>query len=84
MLACGNTYKNGATGGEATHKLTLDEMPKHKHHISSQANSNGNTANILSRGNTYTSDDYTDDAGGDKAHNNMPPYRAVYVWERIS
>lgn len=25
------TYKNGATGGEATHKLSINEMPRHNH-----------------------------------------------------
>lgn len=33
LLACGNTYSNGATGGEATHTLTVDEMPSHSHII---------------------------------------------------
>lgn len=31
LLACGNSYANGATGGEANHTLTIDEMPSHDH-----------------------------------------------------
>ena len=31
LLACGSTYSNGSTGGESTHKLTVDEMPSHNH-----------------------------------------------------
>lgn len=31
ILAAGDTYKKGQTGGEATHVLTVDEMPAHKH-----------------------------------------------------
>ena len=31
LLSCGNTYANGTTGGEATHKLTEDEIPTHTH-----------------------------------------------------
>ena len=31
LLAAGNTYAAGSTGGEATHTLTVDEMPKHAH-----------------------------------------------------
>ena len=31
LLAAGDTYKAGSKGGEATHKLTESEMPKHNH-----------------------------------------------------
>lgn len=31
MLACGDTYAAGSTGGEATHTLTVNEMPSHTH-----------------------------------------------------
>lgn len=38
LLACGNTYANGTTGGSTehhhttgSHKLTVDEMPAHNH-----------------------------------------------------
>lgn len=31
LLAVGDTYEVGSTGGEATHKLTVDEMPSHTH-----------------------------------------------------
>jgi microcystin-dependent protein len=31
LLASGDTYENGATGGEATHTLTVSEIPSHNH-----------------------------------------------------
>lgn len=31
LLASGSTYANGATGGEATHTLTEQEIPRHNH-----------------------------------------------------
>jgi len=122
LLACGSTYSNGSTGGEATHKLTTAEMPSHTHGSKSlvgkmqfRALTNGtNIADIYSSGNTicsYTQDggstwgigiNYTSGSnkatdvltvdathehtsvGGNGAHNNMPPYLAVYVWKRVS
>lgn len=33
MLACGDTYAAGSTGGEAQHTLTVDEMPAHEHPV---------------------------------------------------
>lgn len=40
VLAAGDTYEAGSTGGEATHKLTTNEMPSHSH--SASTNSAGN------------------------------------------
>ena len=31
ILAAGDTYAAGSTGGEATHTLTVNEMPRHNH-----------------------------------------------------
>ena len=38
LLACGNSYANGATGGEANHTLTANEMPNHNHALNSGGN----------------------------------------------
>lgn len=32
LLAASSDYEVGSTGGEATHKLTVAEMPSHTHH----------------------------------------------------
>ena len=87
LLSCGDTYANGSTGGEETHTLTVDEMPSHNHTTSQwnlYANNYGDSYNNpTGTGNWYNQFHITTDStGGGKAHNNMPPYLAVYVWKR--
>lgn len=50
VLAAGDSYKVGATGGEATHKLTVSEMPSHNH--SASTNSTGGHSHSLPMKNT--------------------------------
>lgn len=103
ILAAGDTYAAGSTGGEAKHTLTQKEMPSHNHMMlvsgytgwgegtvngyvlkldnnilenttgaqTTLPHVTGNNLNIL-------------DSGGSSAHNNMPPYVAMYVWKRIA
>lgn len=85
LLSAGDTYVGGATGGEATHKLTTNEMPSHNHSITtSQVGSGGDgwyTAHIHANNNGTT---YTNNTGSGQAHNNMPPYLVVYMWKRTA
>lgn len=87
LLGAGSSYTAGETGGSATHTLTVDEMPSHRHWgvyrpdwypspESGQASgvSDGTSSNQL----------FTDKEGGGKAHNNMPPYLVVYMWKRVA
>lgn len=89
-----------ATDGEATHKLTIEEMPKHNHTQaqhrhdlgSRQTYGSGNSWGILEYGSsqsTYTrhtgyATPTINDEGGDGYHNNMPPYMKVYIWKRTA
>lgn len=95
LLACGSTYSNGATGGEATHQLTVNEMPSHYHNnllvtgipltINSKGGNDAINVATGSSGATATINGlYTSASGCDNAHNNMPPYLAVYMWKRTS
>ena len=88
LLASGDTYANGSTGGEAEVTLTIDEMPSHSHDINN-TNANGyDTAHLpVDFNNTkkgYGNNVYTNHTGGGQPHNNMPPYLAVCVWKRTA
>lgn len=92
-----NTVKK--TGGEKTHKLTVNEMPSHNHQyedITGNRSLNGQ----FGRSGYYESESYMGvtnsviayaDAdfrmtyvGGDKSHNNLQPYITCYVWIRTA
>ena len=90
LLAAGTTYKAGATGGEAAHTLTASEMPSHNHAVyypnagAADHSAPGNYPDGPSDSTYYAIGSYTSSAGGGTAHNNMPPYLAVYVWKRTA
>ena len=89
--ASGGSDAGGSTGGEATHVLTENEMPAHRHKIA-YPNASGEYGDAAigyptSSGTTKTwlaEMCKTESVGGGAAHNNMPPYLAVYVWKRIA
>ena len=87
LLSAGNMYKAGATGGEATHVLTVDEMPRHNHSIDN-LNASGSTTPYMTvqaqEKKGYGGNVQTFFAGGGQAHNNMPPYIVVYIWQRTA
>lgn len=93
LIGADGTYKAGATGGEATHTLSIAEMPSHEHKIvrrdgvklsSWATNASGGTAwDMPADGDPAGHNEYyTTWVGGTNAHNNMPPYLAVYMWKR--
>lgn len=96
LLAAGTAYAGGSTGGEATHKLTAQEMPSHTHTM--YVNNDGSASSwsptfgdylIKPDGVTTSKKNYQaklaqNGAGLDQAHNNMPPYLAVYIWKRTA
>lgn len=88
LLAAGKTYAAESTGGEATHTLTVEEMPAHAHDVELGINwSPGNFQHLVQYSNEGSPKGRalaTTDTGGGKSHNNMPPYRAVYMWRRLT
>lgn len=92
LLAAGSSYTAGSTGGEATHTLTVNEMPAHRHRLAVRG------YNYSTSDDAITNDSYNysagtqagwagvinESTGGGGAHNNMPPYLAVYMWKRTA
>ena len=83
VLGAGNSYAVGATGGEATHTLTVNEMPNHSHYgiANSGYGGGGNISGmaLTASGNTDYGKYYSvnSSTGGSQAHNNIPPYYAL-------
>lgn len=87
-------------GGEASVILTELEMPNHVHIIpdhnhrigrNSVYATNGSGIALVTYGDGEANDAYTgyehivsNSSGGGLAHNNMPPFKNVYIWERTA
>ena len=83
------TFTANNTGGEYKHKLTVNEMPSHKHGIQIPVSTNwtgngGSAFQLNSQVNTNYIYDYIKDTGGDESHNNIPPYITVFFWRRTA
>lgn len=80
------------TGGEKTHKLTVNEMPSHTHNWFAAIDGGNDAGRQIDRfmlngwgdarwwGNLYK----MDNTGGNQPHNNLQPYITVYMWRRVS
>lgn len=96
ILGAGGSYGVGATGGEASHVLTVNEMPEHAHGLwyawsdAPEVGGNWKAQMVWSTtGGAGTWPNWSSlydaaSTGGSAAHNNMPPYLALYIWERTA
>jgi len=90
LIAAGNDYPFGTSGGKEKVALAVDEMPKHKHDATTKVSGKGfkQKANTW-RGGGSASGSYTgfessiesevaiDSKGNSKPHENMPPFLAL-------
>jgi hypothetical protein len=92
LLAQSESHPAGTTGGSEKVTLTVNQIPEHVHNLSNLLKDSGGTDNIGWTGYAFKNSSVhpleeiinTKPAGGGQAHNNMPPYVAVYVWERTA
>ena len=84
IVGAGNSYSVGSTGGEATHKLTVAEMPSHSHTIKYPYDyggtlGHGQKGNGGNGGAAWVSSPPTNfgSVGSNQQHENRPPYYAL-------
>lgn len=94
LFANSALHKAGEIGGEEEHVLKGGEIPIHYHdeYVGNDGGDGsvpegyyGFTSIACTSRNTYwAKGSKTSEAGGGQAHNNMPPYLSVYMWQRVS
>lgn len=85
LVGAGDAYTLGASGGEAEHTLTVNEMPRHTHANAIYNQGSGTSAaNHVTWGTAGTVTMTIAETGGSQAHNNLPPYTAVNMWLRTA
>ena len=98
LLAAGDNYTAGDTGGEAEVTLTQGQLPNIRGTISPLAWKENEGAGVFSKrtstfnlknassgtANSFGVQYYDLSIGNDEPHENMPPYLVVYAWERLS
>ena len=101
LLGVSDSYEAGSTGGETSHELTADELPRiegsayfraaettYRGIVGTSgvfsATLQSNAASTVKCEGSGNADRLTMSFGNNLAHNNMPPYLAVYMWKRVA
>jgi hypothetical protein len=77
-------------GGYYEHKLSINEMPNHRHSIDTgwqfsvqlYKSAVTNIREFRDGSASRHTTNYTNYTGGSQTHNNMPPFQVVYMWRR--
>lgn len=91
LLAQGDRFSAGSTGGEERHTLTIPELPSHDHpgYYSYAGVQQSIPRHVFNSGFSASSiysgmPNFSQTVGGSQSHNNMPPYLTVYMWKRVA
>lgn len=84
LLASGDAYAPGSTGGEAAHTLVVSELPS----VEVWTPGGFGTGSDVGINTSFDAGSYygiySERMGLGMAHNNMPPFLAVYMWKRVA
>lgn len=83
------SFTTSSVGGEYSHILTINEMPKHRHAIQSTSGELSISDKIypfqmIQQEGQYMDQNVCFSQGGSLAHNNIQPFITVTFWKRIS
>lgn len=90
LWGCDSSGTIGATGGEKTVTLSINEMPSHNHYIMNYNTAGSSGSGWTSHSATaqtnvgYTNNIRTNAVGNGAAHQNMPPFTQVSIWRRTA
>ena len=92
LLGRSASYGNGSTGGAASVAISTAQMPSHGHTIRGwNIGANGALPDTTpynwvgyDRSGWYSAEGVITKTGSGSAHDNMPPYLAVYMWKRTA
>ncbi|MBP2629671.1 MAG: hypothetical protein H6Q70_299 [Firmicutes bacterium] len=92
VVGAGKSYSLGATGGEAKHTLSINEMPSHNHNFMLRAQGDTTSTatpvyNDILKTPSSELQNYqvnTSYIGGNQSHENRPPYYALAYIIRIA
>lgn len=92
LLGRSSSYGNGSTGGAASVAISTAQMPSHGHTIRGwNIGANGALPSTTpynwigyEQSGWYSAEGVITKTGSGSAHDNMPPYLAVYMWKRTA